>query len=156
MPRFALGLHSCLHGAPRQNKLCPAFCMPLNGKPEGHGKEKTVLNMKKLLVLVLVVAGFCCSIPFAHGETESNRVEALVNDVKIGDYQAYTADVNRTKSISFSVYAHPNARNNYYALIGGERYAVRENPDYNPKYVGHRTRNTHFIRYNNDNYYFSL
>lgn len=106
--------------------------------------------------IALLTAFFALSGAFATaGEAggENRSAAAVGTDVRVGDYTAFTQTGSR---LSFPVYSYANACYSYYAVIGGESYAVRENPDYNPKYVGTRTRSTHYVRYNNDNYYFSI
>ncbi|MBQ9597244.1 MAG: hypothetical protein IJR34_03210, partial [Bacteroidales bacterium] len=50
-----------------------------------------------------------------------------------------------------------NSCGNYYALIDGEPYAVRVNPNYDRLApAGVQFKNTHYVKYNNLDYYFSL
>ena len=121
-----------------------------------------VIMKKILFVLTLMVASFVSYASSTNNMEQPTSVYELEMsaDVIVGDYTAFTAGQN-SRMLEFSVYNYPNACNSYYALIGGKKYAVRDNPDYDPEYkytgpTANMYRSTHYVQYGGDKYYFSL
>ena len=118
--------------------------------------------MKKLFVVVAVIAGICTIMPTVKAMSNATAVETSIcihanADPKVGDYRAWAGSGPGAHSISISVYSYANSCYNYYAVIDGETYAVRDNPDYG-KYSnsGIEYTKTHYVQYKNKRYYFSI
>ena len=117
--------------------------------------------MKKLFVVVAVMAGICAIMPTVKAMSNATSVETSIcihsnEDPKVGDYIAVAGNAVGGHSIKISVYSYANSCYNYYALINGETYVVRDNPDYKKGSKNRKDQHTHYVQYKNDRYYFSI
>ena len=115
--------------------------------------------MKRLFVVMTAMIGICAIMPDVKAMSNTSLSEtcyigAQPKNVKVGDYVAL-GDGSVYDTISISVYFYPNNSYNYYAVVNGEAYAVRQNPDYNRNGYGYE-RYSHYIQYKNKKYYFSI
>ena len=120
--------------------------------------------MKKLFLIITAMIGICAIMPTVKAESNATSAEGhsciIANYGAVGDYRAW--DSNGTKSISLRVYSHENSCYSYYAYIDGgkEPYDIRENPDYDSNKTSYNTpiykKYTHYVRYQDVNYYFSI
>lgn len=117
--------------------------------------------MKKLF-FVMATIGICYIMPAANAMSNAISAETYTciqanADPKVGDYEAMTGSGSSFKSINIAVYSYANSCYSYYAIIDGEKYAVRKNPDYTGSHTsGYSRAHTHYVQYKNDRYYFSI
>ena len=114
--------------------------------------------MKKLFLFFSLMGIAIVSSSFTTSTNVENAVECSSvyhEDRVYGTYSMHTITGSWLHNVK--VYESTNSCGNYYALIDGEPYAVRVNPNYDRLApAGVQFKNTHYVKYNNLDYYFSL